>query len=792
MAALSPAVTGSVVTYAVVPALPTGITINATTGVISGTPTAISAAANYQVTATNGAGSTHATVTLTVNDTAPDISYPQAQLHWSTGTPVNLTPTSNGGTVLTWTIDPELPPGINLDAITGVISGTPSTANAEAGYTVTASNSGGTDTFALTLGIQNGVLMELGHADGVIAVAYDGQRVLSTDNAGRAILRNAQTREILAVRSGVRHTDSQLCWTSCNSLISLQDNTAVVQTQTSLVALDASDGSELAVIPFEVTNFPAVNLRWWALATDGSYIVTASDSELKIWSRTGAVIATKTNNYLPSKAYATPDELRIGNTAAAANVIERIAIPSGTSTLSATHQGTFHSWFTDGEKFLTAVGSTVWVYSNALDQLDLVGLDTVEDLTGQGNWFWTRNSSSLRLYAVGNSSAPTATYSLNSISKTIVDGTFLALLLPAETSDVAIIDLAGTSPDRTDHATTLRNVNAFAAASMDDWIVGQGSALIGHPTGATPRVYSYGAARSIAADANTIAVATAAERVLIFDAATRALTREIPFNAQKIALADSGNRLVGLTEWIPGVAGGAFQGNTQFVRVYALATGDVLQQWQYAPGGGVIPVDFSVASAANTLAQSLYEGAEAFGNPQPYERLVTTLANGPLWSAEIQGGSNIFLSPDGSMTAIPVEPTASSPFPGSPPTTNLYSNGTLVGALPGRVAGWLDDSRVVINRMKGGVSHGTYVLDRVEVVSTTGSVLSTPATPALESIQPIAANSFYSPRHNEIFDATTGDALFSSTAPHRYPGTGAVAGPNVVFVSGATVRIEPR
>lgn len=61
-----PAVTGTVTSYSILPALPAGLSLDPVTGVISGTPTEVSAAANYVVTASNGAGSTTATINITV------------------------------------------------------------------------------------------------------------------------------------------------------------------------------------------------------------------------------------------------------------------------------------------------------------------------------------------------------------------------------------------------------------------------------------------------------------------------------------------------------------------------------------------------------------------------------------------------------------------------------------------------------------------------------------------------------------------------------------------------------
>lgn len=57
---------GDVTSYSVAPALPAGLVIDATSGVLSGTPTAKTAAADYLVTATGSGGSTSATVRIIV------------------------------------------------------------------------------------------------------------------------------------------------------------------------------------------------------------------------------------------------------------------------------------------------------------------------------------------------------------------------------------------------------------------------------------------------------------------------------------------------------------------------------------------------------------------------------------------------------------------------------------------------------------------------------------------------------------------------------------------------------
>ena len=143
---------------------------------ISGTPTAITSSATYTITATNTGGSATTTVDITVNDVIPSsVSY--------SGTPFTLTkdsamtaatPTSSGGTVVSWSVSPILPAGLSLDTSTGVISGTPTAVTSTATYTITATNTGGSATTTVDI-VVNDVIPS--------SVAYSGTPFTLTNDS---------------------------------------------------------------------------------------------------------------------------------------------------------------------------------------------------------------------------------------------------------------------------------------------------------------------------------------------------------------------------------------------------------------------------------------------------------------------------------------------------------------------------------------------------------------------------------------------------------------------------------
>ena len=100
IAANNPTVTGGAATsFSVSPALPAGLNLNPATGVISGTPAATVAAADYTITASNTCGSTQVDVNITVSPAAPSaLTYTSSSPSYCVGTPIaNNNPSNSGG-----------------------------------------------------------------------------------------------------------------------------------------------------------------------------------------------------------------------------------------------------------------------------------------------------------------------------------------------------------------------------------------------------------------------------------------------------------------------------------------------------------------------------------------------------------------------------------------------------------------------------------------------------------------------------------------------------------------------
>src|SRR5690606_5746306 len=89
---------------------------------------------------------------IEVIDVAPSsLTYSTPNVYTINETITNLVPTISGGAVLDYSIEPTLPNGLNIEESTGRITGTPTELSYATDNSVSATNSGGSTSFVLSI-----------------------------------------------------------------------------------------------------------------------------------------------------------------------------------------------------------------------------------------------------------------------------------------------------------------------------------------------------------------------------------------------------------------------------------------------------------------------------------------------------------------------------------------------------------------------------------------------------------------------------------------------------------------
>lgn len=118
-------------TFGITPALPAGLTMNSTTGVVSGAPSVSLANTTFTIVVSDGSVSALATLSLTVNElTAQQVAVaPTSQaVSGKIGTAMIATSAISAPLITGikyFSISPKLPNGLTMNSATGVVSGTP-------------------------------------------------------------------------------------------------------------------------------------------------------------------------------------------------------------------------------------------------------------------------------------------------------------------------------------------------------------------------------------------------------------------------------------------------------------------------------------------------------------------------------------------------------------------------------------------------------------------------------------------------------------------------------------------
>ncbi|MEC8979090.1 MAG: putative Ig domain-containing protein [Candidatus Thermoplasmatota archaeon] len=143
---------GTIDSWKINPDLPAGLSMNE--GTITGTPTLNQDAVIYTVWGNNSDGQSNASLTITINEPAPEFSYVSDNLSLIRGEVMeNLESISIGGVINSWQVNQSLPTGLSLNGLNGTISGTPSINQDATLYTIWGNNSGGSASAEVTITI---------------------------------------------------------------------------------------------------------------------------------------------------------------------------------------------------------------------------------------------------------------------------------------------------------------------------------------------------------------------------------------------------------------------------------------------------------------------------------------------------------------------------------------------------------------------------------------------------------------------------------------------------------------
>ena len=172
---------GTATSYAIAPALNVGLSFSTETGTISGTPANAATNTQWTITASNVSGNSTATLNITVNPKAPNISLSTTTITAVVGIYVDISATNTGGVADLYSIAPAIANNLSFNVATGSISGTPSASATAMIYTITATNVTNSDSATLSITVNPAAI--------TFSLDIDGNGTVNAPNDGLIIFK---------------------------------------------------------------------------------------------------------------------------------------------------------------------------------------------------------------------------------------------------------------------------------------------------------------------------------------------------------------------------------------------------------------------------------------------------------------------------------------------------------------------------------------------------------------------------------------------------------------------------
>lgn len=609
----------------------------------------------------------------------------------------------------------------------------------------------------------SGVIFNLGLI-GVQWFERTEDRLLASDGIGNWTLWDLSDKTILANGTQARDPSRFYCYEGCPPPDLASDRfTIVSSTQVELRSL--LDGSLIASSPAPDKCFDPEDaceiVNHGGLASDGSYYWSGTNTGIKAWDASGTLLLSKSGDYSKRvRVSAAPDELRIALGPAGAGVIERLSIDTGASTTSS-FAGAFHSWFLDGARFLTTLGTTVRVYAaDTATQQAITALPQLSQLTGQGDYFWIsgwNGEASMAIFAVADPSTPAAVYPIVGRTNPIANRIGVVSDTEVNVIELEPSGIKYSTVDIPEGAATGRYTSD--AAGNYALVTGRGVLYDGADL---DRPLSCGQIYDIAgSEQGTIAISTAVG-LLLFELTPDARTYlgSIPFPSWDLDLSSDGRVL----------AAASVQGwSDTALKIFSLP-----DRSEIGPFPNIPWVD-SVSMSA--LGNRVGYTAGAL-------QTVMDLAGNVTFTRSEGDDTTLALSSDGSRVAAPS---------GTPnvaaTTTTIYENGTLIDALTGYPLLWLDHDHLLVDTVWENNNPNKPGGARIYAVP--GGFEPGPQLPGLGYDDPrmVSSTELYAEYPNSVYSLSTGEQLWSCDVSNE--GQGAVAGGNIVFSIANKVMITP-